>query len=626
MNRLLLAMSVLPNNLTESSFAVPFSGKEYVVEKCIGQLEPVTKYMLDALEGELSVIILATKDTYTKPKDIDGIEYTALSYYVARMCEHIGVDFDVNSFTKDNIRFDQDYKFGRLTIRVISIEEEQPKAGIENVVAYLRDNDDKEKDNLWIDTHGGFRDVSLALNAIVSLLEVYDIKPSKIVGVRHANREDKLSVNKIVDQKESYDMFKFVSGMNEFIQFGSARTLVELFKDTKDKSIRTLLAAMNTISLGTRLCDPKLYIEGLNDLGNIIDSVKTKDEFITIFIDYIKQDYGLLLDKEKRTTLDIVKRCYRKNLYQQALTFIESLMPEEFFEKKALYAASCDKEIIEKLQEKVNKAYLSWKHFAIDQYLYGLKPYYINQDVDWNSVKKNYPEGSKASDYWAIQAINTKSKELFSLFINDSEMVDVTLNGKVGYLTVYSDLKPEYKDDMGKLLRLHKAIKTCRNLTNHASDKMRPSVEDINVGLEQYIELADRILNEDSIKPRNEITAVASKVYKKRQNNHNDGNANSNKKKTNIDNKKNKIDLSKITIDEGYICITRLSSNKISLRGVDSQKRECVISKKYLSDIKDTKLLIGKKIPVTYVFENIKQKIWECKPNVDLKSIIENGD
>lgn len=58
-----------------------------------------------------------------------------------------------------------------------------------------------------------------------------------------------------------------------------------------------------------------------------IENLPETDTMLSIFSEYIRRDYGELLDRNRRTPVQIIKRCTEKGLLQQALTFAESLMP-----------------------------------------------------------------------------------------------------------------------------------------------------------------------------------------------------------------------------------------------------------------------------------------------------------
>lgn len=367
-NRILLAMSTLPpvDKLKAGTFSINFlDGINEKVGDCIGQLEPTVKYILRKLpDDELEIVVLCTNDTCKLESTINDVTYTAISYFVDRICECI---VETDQYEKKN-DWKPDFKdqvaelnCGRVHFVCVKIDEYNPKAGIERTVEWIRDNSSKVDGKFWIDTHGGFRDVSLVSNAIVSLLKVYNSVPDAIVGVRYGGTKE------IINQESSFKMFDFVSGMNEFIQFGSADTLEDYYKNLGDGPIKKALSAMTKISDGTRLCDPKLYITGLDALAVCIDQVPAEDELFTIFVDYIKRDYGDLLDKKKRTNLKIIKRCLDKKLYQQALTFIESLMPEDFVSNKIVYYKKAYEGTIQTDRDNAKKKYLSVQHYFFDE-------------------------------------------------------------------------------------------------------------------------------------------------------------------------------------------------------------------------------------------------------------------
>ena len=84
---------------------------------------------------------------------------------------------------------------------------------------------------LYIDPHGGFREVSLVAEAVISLLKVEGIEVAGIYGIEHGQGKE----NKIVDGSAGFHIFDFVSGINEFINYGRANSLESFLK----KSTRT---------------------------------------------------------------------------------------------------------------------------------------------------------------------------------------------------------------------------------------------------------------------------------------------------------------------------------------------------------------------------------------------------
>lgn len=643
-NRLLMAMSTLGGNQINGKnekFEISFNDEMEIVDKCVSQLEPTSKYMLDQMSESLEILILCTDKTLREDKNIVGEAkaHTAVSYFVYRILKHIepnNNEINVEQFMSSNIKTDTNYDCGKVIFRFIEIDENAPKVGIEKVIEYIKQN--REINKFWIDTHGGFRDTAFILNAVVSLLKVYGIYPDKIVGVRYADdKKQDENINKVIDQGKSFKMFDFVSGMNEFIQFGSADSLVEYFKENKEPSIKLLIDAMKTISDGTRLCDPTLYITGLDMLENCIDKIQSDDEFITVFVDYIKKDYEGLLNNKNSRNLEIIKRCYDKKLYQQALTFIESLMPEEYVRKHILYYDMNDNNVfrvIGDMKDKSNKNYISDAHFVFDSYLFSLAKYYNNEEKDWelkdkndrkqieliinkalygrnlNNEKIKKIKSDLKRDFKAIRAINDKSDDIITAFFVDRKKIVVTNNREeIGNMEIFTDVNTNNTKKVGKLLRLHKALKQCRNLTNHAAEKFRPTIVDISAGIKLYIDLAEVVFDDNSLIKRAE--PLKSAGFTKLINNNNSSKQKKKKDTKNRDSRNVPLNgIGTMPIKKGVVHMGEKDKDKYPFQVKFANGEMAVIDIKNASGIKND--VIGKEINV--IIEKKIQGISVCKP------------
>lgn len=555
-SRVLLAMSTI-----NSREAGKFSPNEYKIKGtnepisgCYGQLEPVPKLLMK--QGELDIIVLCTQDTYVQevaicvndeiknsgqPVPHDGT-YTAVSFFVARLIQEsapdeLNMDDIKRSFAPEIMEKEylegniSEYHSKKISFHFIPISLEEPGKGIRKAVDYIRKCHQEEAENnkvpLYIDTHGGLRDVSQSMTAIISLLKVYDIEPAKIWGIYFGGER-----NMLVEQDKSYKMFEFVAGMNEFIQFGSPNALKEYFDGQNDEQTQKLLDAMGQVSDGIKMCDPKEYEKGLDQLGEVINSgTSFENEWISIFIDYIKQQYGVLLDSNQRTSLDIVRFCYRKEQYQQALTFIESRMPEYFHDKGVLYYAKNTEEtdaegkdtkkIIGKIKDKTPYDYKEVCNFTFDNFLSKKASSYFSNEKR-KELLKNKPANVKERDYLAVEAIKDVDS-LLTDFINcNSDSVVVFIenkqNGKyvkIGEVEVYTLVSSEEKkrNKVGRLLRLHNALKNCRNVTNHATDGLHPKINDLRTAIETYIEWTTSVVGDIDINRVRQTTSAKTKCY-----------------------------------------------------------------------------------------------------------------
>ena len=141
----------------------------------------------------------------------------------------------------------------------------------------------KRSFRLYIDTHGGLRDVVIALGAVISLLSVGEaIRPKMIMGINMAS-------GRIEDQSAAFNIFSFFSGINDFLHFGNADVLSEYF-DSKNEfsyltgadpavqnTARQITRHMQKISLGAQMSDPKPFLEGLKELGEEFECGVSED-------------------------------------------------------------------------------------------------------------------------------------------------------------------------------------------------------------------------------------------------------------------------------------------------------------------------------------------------------------
>ncbi len=472
---ILLALSVLPREERESEFSV--EGSDYK-GKYIGQLEPVIQYRINSgAQNDIEVLTLCTEETRNNTNTFASC--SALSYFENRI---------------EKIKADYSYK-GAIKVTPIDILADDPAKGINDSVQSIRAI--PERGELWIDTHGGFRDIALSLEAVISLLKVEDIVPDRIFGIRYDNQQAVL-----IDQKTSFEMFDFVSGMNEFINMGSVNQLNKYYELHNDTELKPILDAMNTISNGTLECNPDQYIKGLDELGRSISNLNSTDSLMGIFAEYIRDSYGVLLDPHKRTTPDILRRCVDKGLYQQALTLLETLMPQEFVDRQILY---CDPdELKEILRDNpgIKANYEEKSNFVVNSYVIHRteNPFFVASSGNaqpYPNEEKDYVEilsGKKTNSRYRPSTVFLDPNKVVT-----SKVICIGMDkeGKPIKLTIKTRVGANEWRKAGKLMKMHKAMKRCRNAFNHCNPK-RASMEDIVAVLRQYIDLADELFDKYS--------------------------------------------------------------------------------------------------------------------------------
>ncbi len=432
----------------------------------ITQLEPTALFLMDNYDEQVEIILLCTPQTL-ESKENEPSTFEKFKTNISRRAEDKG----------KNIK-----------IKKIDLDINDDNEAIEQVVEDLRNS---RSYSLWIDIHGGPREIAFTLNTIISLLKVYGIKVDRLVTVNAPREADHSDLK---DASSTFKMLEFASGMNEFINFGIVKTLMEFIEKEDEYGDKELINAIKMVSDGTVLCDPDKYETGLDELKRVMDNRTEWRGLLSIFRDYIETDFGRLLDMDQRTPLDIVKRCNKKGQIQQALTYIESSMPKMFVEKGVLYFDKQKEETVKKLQKNMKMEREKTSNFLINQYIFPLKDIYTD-------CKKN-----SNPDELAVDTLRNGLNCLKDGFLN-KETIPVIKNekgkgkGKVGEIEVLSNLKDEYKSEAGKIMRLHWVLKRCRNMINHASEDKganRPTLSEIEKGIAMYIELADKVFADDS--------------------------------------------------------------------------------------------------------------------------------
>lgn len=328
-NVLLLAMSTLPKNIDKPDYyQYENADGEVEVIEAISQLEPITHMLSKELrkKGEKldKIIILETEKTL----EADDEKPSAVAFYKERVARFAGEAKYID----------------------ILIDENDPAEGIRQAIdEILRESEELDKNEngmkLWIDTQGGFRDVVMVFTAIISLLREQGIEAEGIYAIRYAPRsnkaeteaeaEKKQNPHPIINQTEKYRIFKFVSAMQEFMDFGKA-TGLKAYYGEEDSFVQ----AIGRIADSIQMCQPQMFEEALRGFAAYLQSEqykndKRKDQYIQIFDDFIKKDYGVLLEKPD-DTIEQIKWCVHKEFYQQAMTIYTEKIPGYYAEKGIL--------------------------------------------------------------------------------------------------------------------------------------------------------------------------------------------------------------------------------------------------------------------------------------------------
>lgn len=433
----------------------------------IYQMEPLLIYLgkklAEAGEKLDCVVALATKETNDKQMLPNGKgEFSPRTFLESQYpdIEFIFIEIDKNSVSK----------------------------GI--VDGFKKTNEMIGEYNIWVDTHGSLREISAIMQGILSLLEtVKNVSPKRVFSCETNNSDQTCT---IIPADEGYEINNFVSGMNEFLYSGKADQLLGYFENKKDKEVAELI---RDISESILLCDMDRFDDSCDRLSDWLKTRKDDGGYLDLFAETIRNDYGILLNKEKGIVSKI-DWCLKKDYIQQALTIIESKMPDRIFDKilkctnlketaviidhKGNPTNDITKDNIQTIVKKAKKKWEPLSNYLVYQYIYESL---VDRDDDESivfpdiiGIKEDSWEKDKLDESFLVKCSNKRGYELYV-----SIRVEYRLN---------EDTIPVFV----KFMRAQLALKNQRNSAAHGvNGKSRVGIADIRKAIEYYVSLAEKL-------------------------------------------------------------------------------------------------------------------------------------
>lgn len=552
-NVLLLAMSTLPGKKGVTRY---FEKKSSVDGNYLSQLEPVPKMLAEVLskEGKKLDYIYVLNSWQTENKKVfvsndeskniyysnEYKEYTAFEYFKERCASLVDTENIIN----------------------ISLEKVKDKVEVSQALYdFTNQLIELTKDstiNLYVDIHGGLRDSFTVVDSVLMLMKnMYNVN---LVDMYSVKQKDVKTGYEVVSVKNEYTIYDFVGGMHEFLSFGRSNGLIkyveeEMEKESDDSELheknQALVDAINMFSDGISLNQAGLFSDRLSELAGKVNGVSYKKNFGIVkqlisnnyvaYIDKIENKNGEqsrydLLGIERNYLPAQLKWCLDKDLLQQTLTLIESVMIESLINegivsypngledvKKAfdnwinlsLFKFECDDQV---RVVKNNREERRMEERDAMSYFRNYEEFFCGMDRDLSVQNKSKNEieneilrkihNHKNNGLSSKKYYQKCNSSLYGRWSNGIKTGYVSSDDRVIYDKYYIKTNiplverlrnnSDYVNEFYKLLFIHRGLKMYRNKVSHANaeESIRLSKDDLRRWIELYIEVLDKLMRD----------------------------------------------------------------------------------------------------------------------------------
>ena len=324
---------------------------------------------------------------------------------------------------------------------------------------------------LHVDFSGGMRHINMMMLDVIRLLEYSGITIGKLL---YSNYNFDTKTGTVEEVKDIYDMFQLISGVEEFVQFGSVKALkkyYEVYKDNLSTPLKNLINAMENFSEAIKLCHYGQFRESIENLHDAVndfesDSENVQDILMARLIGRIKKDYEQLIKTRELDDLRVIRWCIDNGYMQQALTLYTERVPEYLGQKNFVTVPLSQSHDLEEARRNDKRNF----------YFYLLNNYAGNEDDVNNAINLLNDELFRISKKYigllkddAINAIN-KRKFNFDSWIKRARALSTNPFIKL------SD-ESKLKSQLGLLVELKDDPFLLMNLSNEELEPIKPIFE-----------------------------------------------------------------------------------------------------------------------------------------------------
>ncbi len=359
-----------------------------------------------------------------------------------------------------------------------------PIDNILQLVSAITDNR-TEPINLYVALNSDDMTDNFVLMSVLDIIHTMPDNNVNICNVFTTSGTHDMLAGEIRDDTEGYGITNLNAAFRAFLKYGKADMIIDYWEHCgeKNEKIDLMIYAMQHIDAGVSLCDVKEIEQGVTQLRKVFENGidfeadSYNSRLFTVLAQGIRRDYGSLLKGEETDPFELARWAYEKGFYQQALTLIESRIPETFVERGIFYYAGNEEQKAEALRHFARyrntlKPFELWK---IDE---GLEHFFIKSyNRSDPAARSGKGGGQRAYAAYRIKSLDNP---------DPSKMM-------TGY-TVCTD-----REALENLLYAYYHIGEIRNITNHASvdekdERLMVDIDDVSARMATIREAMDYFL------------------------------------------------------------------------------------------------------------------------------------
>ena len=463
-------------------------------EETISSEEANAFYSLQKGNGE--VCLRAYYDTLPSRDEISAKERPTFAFFCHRIAEFVFGEMPDNQPGKNMMTPNEALKKKDISVVLIVYKDNGNDHFLRLTEALT--GTEQEKTELYMDAQGGARTALYVNNALLQMLsqlkDVYHFELKRVVATDFLGSEHQ--EHPIKDETAQYKIIDLVSGMNAFLKYGKADSLIAYFRKTENKTVKALCRAMKGIDEAIMLSkfeeteeddrrknDPHkprqdTLLAAIKKFRSAVERLEqevndNKDNGIAIFrilLKGIKDAYGDLL-KEKLDYLSVIKWCMKIGDIGDALRVLEAHLPEIIAQKGILYYAKNEEE-----KGKAKTFFQEEVRNAEQKFIYRFEDvnhYYINQYFRYAIAQKN-------SSNDKTQVFPLADKDSFREITCSYYYYEI---GQANWeVPLYTTIKDTFA--VAKILSVYYWLCDIRNGISHTNNKREATFHEIKENIE----------------------------------------------------------------------------------------------------------------------------------------------